>query len=113
EGIDRLLSDLLDQQLRPRERARRARIWLDEQPTSMAWVVSDAPLADGNTGSARTVIAAANIDYESKLTSVSSLVGGDSSDLSTLSPLTARAYEVTSRVRTGETPVVVARVGEE
>jgi len=113
EGIDRLLSDLLDQQLRPRERARRARIWLDEQPTSMAWVVSDAPLADGNSGSARTVIAAANIDYESKLTSVSSLVGGDSSDLSTLSPLTARAYEVTSRVRTGETPVVVARVGEE
>lgn len=113
EGIDRLLSDLLDQQLTPRERARRARIWLDEQSTSVAWVVSDAPRVDGATGQPRTVIAAANVDYESKLTSVSSLIGGESSDLSTLAPLTARAYEVTSRVRTGETPIVVARVGEE
>ena len=113
EGIARLLSDLLDQQLAPRARARRARIWLEDQPTSVAWVVSDAPRADGPTGQARTVIAAANMGYESKLTSVSSLVGGESSDLSTLAPLTARAYEATSRVRTGETPVVVARVGDE
>lgn len=113
EGIDRLLSDMLDQQLGSRERARRARIWLDEQQTSIAWVVSDAPRADGASGQPRTVIAAANIDYGSKLTSVSSLIGGESSDLSTLAPLTARAYEVTNRVRTGETPIVIARVGEE
>lgn len=113
EGIDRLLSDLLDQQLRPHERARRARIWLDEQQTSVAWVVSDAPRADAATGETRTIVAAANMAYESRLTSVTSLIGGESSDLSTLSPLTARAYEVTSLVRTGELPVVQARVGEE
>ena len=113
EGIDRLLSDLLDQQLTPRERARRARLWLQDQQTSIAWIVSDAPRADGATGEPRTVVAAANMGYESKLTSVSNAASGETSDLSTLSPLTARAFEVTSRVRTGEIPLVQARVGEE
>ncbi|HED54306.1 MAG TPA: hypothetical protein ENJ00_08910, partial [Phycisphaerales bacterium] len=37
EGLDRLLSDLLDQKLSPRERVRRARVWLEDQPTSLAW----------------------------------------------------------------------------
>jgi len=113
EGIDRLLSDLLDQQLSPRERARRARLWLQEQQTSIAWIVSDAPRADGATGEPRTVVAAANMGYESKLTSISNAASSETSDLSTLSPLTARAFEVTSKVRTGEIPVVQARVGEE
>ncbi len=113
EGIDRLLSDLLDQQLTSRERARRAKLWLDDQSTSIAWIVSDAPRAVGATGEPRTVVAAANIAYESRLTAVSNVSSDESSDLTTLAPLTARAFEATSRARPGEIPIVRARVGEE
>lgn len=113
EGLDRLLSDLLDQQLAPRERARRARLWLDDQPASAAWVVSDAPRADGVTGEPRAIVAAANLSYNSRLASVSPAGAADSAELSPLAPLTARASEVSVPRRAGEAAVLSARVGED
>lgn len=113
EGLDRLLSDLLDQQLSSRERARRARLWLDDQAGAVAWVVSDAPRPRGADGEPSSVVAVANMASESRLATVSNPSAGDASDLSTLAPMTARAFEVSGRTRSGEIPVVQARVGEE
>lgn len=112
EGLDRLLMDLLDQQLTARERARRARLWLDDQTTSLAWVVSDAPRDGGPGGGPRTVVAAANMGFASQLATVSNALAGETSDLSTLAPLTARAFEVSGASRDREGAVLTALVGE-
>jgi hypothetical protein len=113
EGIDRLLLDLLDQRLQPRERARRARLWLDDQTAEVAWVVSDAPRSDAATGHSVSTIAVANMSYESRLASVESRNAPGNSELSSLSALSARAYEVTCGSAVGEIPAVVAMVGSE
>ena len=113
EGMDRLLSDLLDQRLQPRERARRARLWLDDQATMAAWVVSDAPRSDAVTGASVSTIAVANMAYESKLASVQTRSAAGVSELSSLEALSARAYEVTCRSAVGEIPAVVTRVGDD
>lgn len=113
EGIDRLLSDLLDQRLQPRERARRAKLWLDDQQTAVAWVVSDAPRTDAATGRSVATIAVANMDYEARLASVESRSNADGSELSSLGALSARAYEVPCGTAVGEIPAVVAKVGND
>lgn len=113
EGINRLLADLLDQRLQPRERARRARLWLDDQPESMAWVVSDGPKSDAITGRPVATVAVANASYEPKLATVTSRFNPGESELSSLGQLRARAYEVVTNAPGGEVPAVVARVGDE
>lgn len=113
EGINRLLSDLLDQRLQPRERARRARLWLSDQPESHAWVVSDAPRSDPVTGKHLATVAVVNAAYEPRLASVASRFDAEASDLSSLGQLRARAYEVVTDPAGGEIPAVVARVGSD
>ena len=114
ESLDRLLSDLLDQKLSPRERARRARVWLDDQPTSLAWVVSDAPRSSAVTGSPITTVAVANASFHSTLATVYNQSNSEESDLSTLPPLTARAFEVPSRSvgDASRLPAVVVRLDD-
>ncbi|GAB5497076.1 MAG: hypothetical protein Phyf2KO_21560 [Phycisphaerales bacterium] len=113
DGINRLLSDLLDQRLQPRERARRARLWLSDQRESHAWVVSDAPRSDPVTGKHLATVAVVNAAYEPRLASVASRFEAEASDLSSLGQLRARAYEVITDPSGGEIPAVVARVGSE
>ena len=119
EGLDRLLADLLDQQLQPHERVRRAKLWLDDQPVMAAWIVSDAPRSgrnrgdDGGGGASLATVAVANLSPRPRATSVFNQDAQGGPELSSLASMNARAYEVACLSAAGEIPFVVARVGDD
>ncbi len=107
-----LLADMLDQRLSTRERSRRARVWLESQPDSLAWVVSDAPRSDALTGEPVSTVAIANASGASVLTSVRAARERTGSELSPLAAFRARAYEVPVVTTGTDLPRVWTSVGE-
>lgn len=111
EGIRRLQLDLLDQTLTPRERGRRATLWLEEQPDGLAWLQSDAGLKTAG-GDPIASVGLANLRWASSIASVEPFAGGGDPDLETIPPLTARTLTSQSRPSGATRAAVVAAIGD-
>ncbi|MEL6498569.1 MAG: hypothetical protein AAGJ54_07690 [Planctomycetota bacterium] len=105
-----LLDDLTDQTLATRERARRAQQWLDEQPTGVAWVLSDAGRSFA-AGEPMTTIGLLNATWEPAFASVEAWASSAGELLEPLPPLSVRAEDVSSRPRGTNRAAVIASVG--
>jgi hypothetical protein len=78
DGLSPLRDDLLADDLAPRDRAARARAWIDNLPAGAAWVVDDAGLRDSMSGRPITTIAMANLTDAPAAASVTRhAAGGD------------------------------------
>lgn len=65
--VDEFLATLLDPGVRPRQRAERARAWLESLPAAAAWVVDDAGLLDAATGAPVVTLGVANLERRATL----------------------------------------------
>ncbi|MGP1272421.1 MAG: hypothetical protein ACTS22_03735 [Phycisphaerales bacterium] len=112
DDLDQLLDDLTDQRITPRERVRRARVWLEKQPAGLSWVVSDASLR-ASDGSPVSAVGIANLRWASTIASLESFAGSGDSLLDPIPPLTVRVPTVESRPAGATRAAVVATIGGE
>lgn len=105
-----LIDDLTDQTLSPRERARRAEQWLNEQPAGVAWILSDAGRSFA-AGEPLTTVALLNPTWDDALASLEAWSATDGPLLEPLPPLSVRAEEIVSRPAGTSRAALVAIVG--
>lgn len=91
--LDRLLADLMDTSLDPVRRAQSAAAWLGSLPRAVGWVIDDAGLRDGATGSAVATVGVANLDERSTLAWAASEVGAGTPDLLPLEAFSAQPIQ--------------------
>lgn len=108
--LSRLRADLLDQSLSARERARRARGWLDEQPEGLAWILSDAGRG-WQHGEPLTTVGLANPLPGPAMASVEAWSGAGEAVLEPIPGRTALAVEIRSRPDGAPRAAVLASVG--
>jgi hypothetical protein len=109
-GLARLRADLLDQSLSARERARRARSWLDEQPDGLAWILSDAGRG-WQHGEPITTVGLANPTPGPAVASVEAWSGAGEAVIEPVPGRTALAVEIRSRPDGAPRAAVLASVG--
>lgn len=105
-----LIDDLTDQTLSPRERARRADLWLSDQPGGVAWVLSDAGRGS-MAGEPLTAVAFLNPTWDSALASLEAWSASDAALLEPVAPLSVRVEEIVSRPAGASRAAVVATIG--
>lgn len=109
DGLSLLREDLLADDLPPRERAARARSWIDNLPVGAAWIIDDAGLRDSTSGATVTTLALANLSDVPAAASVSRDVRrGDEAG----PPLEMRTIPPMSVVRVAVSGVVGGGGGE-
>ncbi len=112
DASGQLVDDLTDQTLSGRERSRRAELWLGEQPSGVAWVLSDAGRAFA-AGEPLTTVALLNPTWDTVFASLESWAASEAALLEPLAPLSARAEEIGSRPAGVSRAAVVATIGDE
>ncbi|MEO1583525.1 MAG: hypothetical protein AAFR96_03005 [Planctomycetota bacterium] len=112
ESLARLLMDLLDQSLSPRERARRVAGWLDDQPTHASWILSDGGRRTIR-GEPMTTLGFANAAWSPLVVGVESWEAAQPLDVAPVPALTARPVEVVSRPVGASRAGVIATAGGE
>ena len=110
--VGQLIDDLTDQTLAPRERSRRAQQWLTEQPTGVAWILSDAGRSFA-AGEPLTTVGLLNATWDPVFAAVEAGSASDGELLEPLPPLSVRAEDVSSRPDAASRAAVVAAVGED
>ncbi|MEL7484116.1 MAG: hypothetical protein AAFN41_07155 [Planctomycetota bacterium] len=111
-GVEQLLDDLTDQTLAVRERARRAELWLSDQPAGVAWILSDAGRSF-SAGQPLTTVALLNTTWDAALASLESWSAGEPAVLEPVAPLSVRAEEIVSRPAGAKRAALVATIGGE
>lgn len=111
DRTDRLLLDLTDQTLSPRERARRAAAWLTDQPAGVAWILSDAG-RQSIRGEPVTTVGLLNAAWRSSLASLEPWAGTSNLDLQPIPALTVRIADVVSRPEGASRSALLAEIGD-
>jgi hypothetical protein len=108
-SLNTLLHDLLDQTLSERERARRARQWLQAQPQGIAWVLSDAGRRSLGT-EPMTTVGLVNLRWDVSAASLQAWNGAAEIEIEPLPPVSAASFGVRSRPDEADRAAVVARI---